>query len=301
MKTAQTFALLVIAAIALSSTVHAMELEFTTVSGGQGVPLSVVQTGTPDGPDILFIHGFSQSYLSWRMQLYSDLTDKFRLTAFDLRGHGASGKPSDPASYQSPQLWADDVAAVIREKELRHPVLVGWSWAGFIIMNYARHYGIENIAGINLVGANTSLQGPVPPPPPRPGQNTAWLGQMMSQDIAANLAGVTAFIDLVTAEPLAADVRHENIVFNMMVPPYVRQAMLGYPADNSDLVDSLTLPVLVSHGTDDRIVSYGGGAAILDVLPDGDLSTYDGIGHAPFMEDAERFNRELTAFVGRVQ
>ena len=281
--------------------VSAMDLTFATVQGGNNVPLSVVQTGNDAGPDILFIHGFSQSYLSWQMQFESDLTKEFRLTAFDLRGHGASGKPSEPESYQSSQLWADDVAAVIAQKELYKPVLVGWSWAGFIIMNYVRHYGIEGIAAINLVGANTSLQGPVPPPPPKPGQSTAWLGQMMSADIAQNLAGVTTFIDLVTTKSLPVDVRHTNIVFNMMTPNYVRQAMLGYPANNSDLAPQLILPILVSHGTDDLIVSYEGGAAILDVLPNGALSTYDGIGHAPFMEDHERFNRELSSFVRQVQ
>ncbi len=177
---------------------------------------------------------------------------------------------------------------------------MGWSWAGFIIMNYVRHYSIEDIAAINLVGANTSLQGPVPPPPPKPGQSTAWLGQMMSTDIAENLQGVTTFIDMVTTDPLPPDVRHANIVFNMMTPPYVRQAMLGYPADNSDLAAKLTLPILVSHGTEDLIVSYDGGAAILEVLPNGSLSTYDGIGHAPFMEDSARFNLKLTEFVRRL-
>jgi len=281
----------------MSNPVTAAKLTFSTIEGGNGVPLSVAQVGNEDGKDILFIHGFTQSYLSWQMQLDSELAKEFHLTAFDLRGHGTSGKPHEPESYQSSQLWADDVNAVITQRSLDNPVLVGWSWAGFIIMNYVRHYGIDDIAAINLVGANTSLQGPVPPPPPRPGQSTAWLGQMMSADIAENLSGVTTFIDLVTTDPLPADTRHANIVFNMMTPPYVRQAMLGYPSDNSDLADRLTLPVLVSHGTDDLIVSYAGGAAILDILPDGSLSTYDGIGHAPFMEESARFNQELADLV----
>ncbi len=279
----------------------AMDLTFKTVVGGGGVPLSVGRGGNPDGPDILFIHGFSQSYLSWDMQVNSDLADKFSITVFDLRGHGASGKPTDPASYQSSQLWADDIAAIIEHEKLDKPVLVGWSWAGFIIMNYIRHYGVEDITAINFVGANTSMQGPVPPPPPKPGQNMTWFGQMMSPDINVNLEGVTSFIDLVTVEPLPADVRQTNITFNMMTPHYVRSAMMGYPSDNADLAAKTTVPVLVSHGTEDLIVNYEGATSIMDVLPNGTLSRYENIGHAPFMEDAERFNRELTEFVLRVQ
>ena len=255
----------------------------------------------PSGQDILFIHGFSQSYLAWQSQLDSPLANDFRLTAFDLRGHGASGKPFAPESYQSSRLWADDVASVINGMELRQPVLVGWSWAGFVIMNYVRHHGIGNIRAINLVSANTSLQGPVPPPPPEPGQNTTWMGQMMSADIADNLAGTTASIDLLTSKPLTNYRRQAMIVSIMMTPPYVRQAMLGYPEDNSDLVTVLDLPILVSHGTEDLIVGYGGGSSIVEVLPRASLSTYDGIGHSPFIEDSDRFNRELADFVKGAQ
>lgn len=282
-------------------TAQSTDLTFTTVDGGNGVPLSVVQTGNPEGPDILFIHGFSQSYLSFQKQIESDLAKDFHLTLFDQRGHGASGKPADPTAYQSSQLWADDINAIIQQRGLDKPVLVGWSWAGFIIMNYVRHYGVDEIAGINLVGANTSLLGPVPPPAPEPGQDMGWFGDMMSEDVATNLRGTMAFIDLVTAAPLPADVRRTNIIFNMMTPHYVRRAMMGYPQDNGDLADKVTVPVLITHGTKDPIIDHDGAMATLSVMPDGAASSYEGIGHAPFIEDAERFNRELAAFVRRVQ
>lgn len=284
-----------------SAGAFAMNLTFSTVEGGGGVSLSVVETGRKDGPGILFIHGFSQSYLSWKTQLGSDLADDFRLIAFDLRGHGASGKPFDPGNYQSTQLWADDVAAIIAAKNLDKPVIVAWSWAGFIIMNYVRHYGIDDIAAINFVSANTALRGAISRQPPKPGQSMAWLGQMMSVDIDENLLGVTTFIDMVTAKPLPAEVRTNNIIFNMMTPHYVRKAMGGYRFNNAELGDKLALPVLVSHGTDDPIISYNRAADTMGVLPDGLLSTYDGIGHAPFMENSDRFNRELRDFAKRVQ
>jgi pimeloyl-ACP methyl ester carboxylesterase len=278
-----------------------LDLEFESVTGGGGVTLSVGHGGNPAGPDILFIHGFSQSYLSWEEQIDSDLGKAFSITVFDLRGHGASAKPVEPESYQSTRMWGDDIAAIIRKQALDRPVLVGWSWAGFVIMNYIRHHGVGDIAGINLVGANTSLKGPVSPPPPGPGQDMQWLGQMLSPDIALNLAGVTTFIDLMTAQPMAADVREANIAFNMMTPHYVRRAMMGYPSDNSDLAEAITVPVLISHGTDDPIVAYEGAAATANVLSDASVSTYENTGHAPFMEKPERFNDELAAFVRRVQ
>ena len=66
-----------------------------TITGGGGVQLHLVETGDPSGRPILFIHGFSQCWLAWSRQLNSDLADRYRLVAMDMRGHGLSEKPRD--------------------------------------------------------------------------------------------------------------------------------------------------------------------------------------------------------------
>lgn len=271
-------------------------LRFRSINGGNNLILSVVSTGQIEKQDLLFIHGFSQSYLSWQKQLESDLSKDFAMTAFDLRGHGTSEKPFAPQNYKSSKLWADDINAIIQNLGLKKPVLIGWSWAGFIIMDYVRHYGVSHISGINFVGANTSLEGPIPPPTPKPGQNTSWFRDMMSANIVTNTNGVTAFIDLITSKPLDPELRDRTIIYNMMTPYYVRNAMIGYPQDNSDLIEKLTIPILITHGTDDLIVNYLGAASLIKVLPHAEISTYKGVGHAPFLERSERFNRELAVF-----
>lgn len=79
--------------------------------------------------------------------------EEFRLVALDNRGHGRSEKPRD--AYAEPELWANDVRAVIETLELDDPVLVGWSYGGLIISDYLATYGDDDIAGINLTGAIT--------------------------------------------------------------------------------------------------------------------------------------------------
>jgi pimeloyl-ACP methyl ester carboxylesterase len=64
-----------------------------TITGGGGVQLHLVETGDAGGRAILFIHGFSQCWLAWSRQLNSDLADRYRLVAMDMRGHGQSEKP----------------------------------------------------------------------------------------------------------------------------------------------------------------------------------------------------------------
>ena len=291
------FFLLLVLTFSTNLSAENMSPSFINVRSSDGTNLNVVRFGNNNGPNILFIHGFSQSYLSWNKQYTSDLANNFSLVTFDLRGHGSSEKPINPKAYQSPELWANDVSNIINALDLKKPILVGWSWAGFIIMNYIRYYGIDNISGINLVGANTSLLGPIPPPPSLPGENKMWMQQLISNNIEDNLSGVKYFVDLMVAKKLSNPDRENNIILNMLTPPYVRKAMLGYPKDNSDLIEKISVPVLISHGTNDRIVNYPDVVKVANALTNSELSTYIDTGHAPFMESPKRFNKELSSFV----
>ena len=128
-----------------------------TVSGGGGLRLHVREWGKPDGPAILFIHGWSQNHLCWAKQYESTLADEFRLVAYDLRGHGMSEAPLEPEHYTDGTLWADDVAAIIDQLRLDRPVLVGWSYGAFVICDYLRAHGQDRVAAIDFVEGGVKL------------------------------------------------------------------------------------------------------------------------------------------------
>ncbi|MDE0799205.1 MAG: alpha/beta fold hydrolase [Rhodospirillaceae bacterium] len=111
----------------LASPSWAADWSYSTIEAEDGVPLVVAETGNPNGPALLFIHGYSQSILSWKRQLDDPaLQAKYRMVAFDLRGHGASGKPWPPDDYES-RDWGGDVATVMSTQNLESPVLIGGS------------------------------------------------------------------------------------------------------------------------------------------------------------------------------
>ena len=132
-------------------------MKIHTVRGGGGLRLHVREWGKPDGPPILFIHGWSQNHLCWAKQYESALADEFRLVAYDLRGHGMSEAPLEPEHYTDGELWADDVAAIIDELRLDRPVLVGWSYGAFVICDYVRAHGQDRIAAIDFVEGAVKL------------------------------------------------------------------------------------------------------------------------------------------------
>jgi pimeloyl-ACP methyl ester carboxylesterase len=82
----------------------------------------------------------------------------------------------------------------------------------------------------------------------------------------------------------------------MLVPAEVRRAMMGRPLDIDALMARLRLPVLVTHGLEDRFVLPAAGRQTAATIPGASLSLYEAVGHTPFQEDAARFNAELAAF-----
>jgi non-heme chloroperoxidase len=88
--------------------------------------------------------------------------------------------------------------------------------------------------------------------------------------------------------------------WNMVVPPQIRGALFAREIDAGDVLASLTVPVLLSHGRDDAIVLPSMSEHVLERCGTAAVSWYDDIGHLPFWEAPDRFNRELAKLVDRV-
>ena len=88
------------------------------ITGSGDVRLSVCEYGDPEGPPILFLHGYAQSRWCWSRQVNDPALSGYRLVTFDHRGHGRSDKPDDPHAYNDSRVWAQDVAAIIDQAGL---------------------------------------------------------------------------------------------------------------------------------------------------------------------------------------
>ena len=265
------------------------------VRSPDGVTLAVQEWGNPSGPEILFIHGFAQSSLSWGRQVKSDLARDFRLVTFDLRGHGNSDKPLARETYRESKRWAGDIDAIIRQTGLRKPVLVGWSYGGRVINDYLTHHGDAGIGGINYVAAATVTKagflGPIV------GQ---LLPLMASDDLATNIEATRKFLVACFKVPPSADHMATALASSMMMPPQVRGFFPGREDIYDNALSKVTVPVLVTQGRDDLIVLPAQSEHMLTMVKHAKGSFYDGVGHEVFYEAADRFNAELSAFVAAI-
>lgn len=261
------------------------------VRAPDGVEVAAYEYGNPQGPAILFVHGFMQAALSWDRQTRDPgLAREFRMVAYDIRGHGMSGKPEGDGFYKPGKVWADEVKAVIDALGLRRPVLVGWSYGGRIMGDYVAEHGAGALSAMNWVGATSSAADPS-----RFGRGGRHNGPNggASADPATAIRATIAFLrECFEVQPSASGFE-TMLAFNMMVPRHVRLALQGRPMDIDATLRALSLPTLVTHGDRDKLVLASMGRHTAATVPGARLSVYEDIGHAPFWEDAPRFNREL--------
>ena len=75
--------------------------------------------------------------------------------------------------------------------------------------------------------------------------------------------------------------------------PVIRSALLSREPDASDILGSVSVPVLVTHGQEDAIVLPSMAEHTLTACPAATASWYDSVGHMPFWEAPDRFAHEL--------
>ncbi|WP_406048645.1 alpha/beta hydrolase [Streptomyces virginiae] len=121
--------------------------------------LHLVEQGT--GPLVLLVHGFPESWYSWRRQLPALAAAGYRAVAIDVRGYGRSSKPAATDAYRLVDLVEDNVALVHALGE-ENAVVVGHDWGSSIAATSALlHPGIFRAVGLLSVPY-------APPGGPRP-------------------------------------------------------------------------------------------------------------------------------------
>jgi non-heme chloroperoxidase len=270
-----------------------------TVRGGGDLRLHVREWGRADGPPIVFVHGWSMNHLCWTRQYESALADEFRLVAFDLRGHGMSDAPLERGNYTDGKLWAADLAAILDQLDLDRPVLVGWSYGPFVMCDYIREYGQGRIAAMNFVGGATKLGESAFGTFIGPAFLSHFVGAT-ADDLPTNIATLRSFVRACAATPIADDDLETVICSAVAVPAAIRANLAARDLDFDDVLGGLEVPVLLSQGRKDSVVLPAMAEHILETCPTAEVSWYEGVGHASFLEDSGRFNRELAELTRRV-
>jgi pimeloyl-ACP methyl ester carboxylesterase len=97
-----------------------------------GIELRIAEMGS--GPLVLLVHGFPESWYSWRHQLPALAAAGYHAVAPDMRGYGKSDKPEPVEAYDIHHLTADLVGLVDAMHE-RQAILIGHDWGALVVWN----------------------------------------------------------------------------------------------------------------------------------------------------------------------
>jgi len=255
--------------------------------------IAVADSGTGEA-SILFIHGNSCSKAVFSKQLNSSLAKQYRLIAFDLPGHGDSENAKNPQTDYTISAYAGLVCELVEKLKLKSIVVVGWSLGG--------HIAIEAIAQ-GLDAKAIVLSGTPPVGPGFEHMAEAFHMENMGNTSKADFdeSEVNEFAnaifggaEFVTDALRQAVARTDGISRQIMLEA---SADPDSGSDQKEFVEQWTNPIAVLQGADDVFVqsSYLEGLN-WENLWRGKVQFFENTGHAPFWQNADKFNELLGSF-----
>ena len=276
------------------------------VTAGDGTPLHAEIFGRDDAPTVVLVHGWTCALRFWAYQL-RDLAADHRVVAYDLRGHGRSGRPADP-DYRI-ETFADDLGAVLDAcvPAGERAVVAGHSLGAMTIAAYAGRHPEEvsrRIAAAALL--NTGL------------------GDLISESMvlrtparfssATQVIGRAALSASAPLPPAGFPLGHRAVKYIALSPgaspatvDFCERMVLECPRDARagsggtltriallDALAHLTVPTLVVAGAQDRLTPPVHSERMVAALPQvAEHVVLDGVGHMGPLEAPGEVTRRL--------
>ena len=134
-----------------------MKPDFSFVNTN-GVRLRLAESGT--GPLIVLVHGWPESWYSWRHQIPVLAAAGYRVAAVDVRGYGGSDKPHAIEAYSIREMCAD-IAGLIEGLGAKQAILIGHDWGAPIVWHTALFFP-EKVSAVAGLSVPHTGRGPAP-------------------------------------------------------------------------------------------------------------------------------------------
>ncbi len=244
------------------------------------------------GRPIMLVHGWGMSVRVWDSVLPALLANGNEIVSFDHRCCGSSDKDFDDVSID---VLAGDAVRLATHLDLQGVVVNGWSLGGAVAVAAAAGLGPRAAGVVSTCGAT-----------PRYVQGDGWehggTTEVVEQTIAALRAGRPGFLHALAEGVCHVDVGAPAVEWMwrifMQASPKADESLLDLGRiDQRDVVRSLQIPAMVMRGDHDAIVDPEIGAQCARMFPNGRLVAFTESGHAPFLEEQEKYCAEFFGFL----
>jgi pimeloyl-ACP methyl ester carboxylesterase len=257
--------------------------------------LHVRESGSPDAPVVILIHGFGSSLHTWE-HWADELSDKYRVIRYDLPGFGLTGP--DPTGDYTEDRGAHILAALMDKLSVRRASLIGNSIGGRLVWHFAARYPdrVEKLVLISPDGfASPRYEyGKTPVVP--------LLARMMKYVLPRSF--LKANLTPAYADPRRLTDATVDRYYELMLAPGVRSAIIARMEQTrleppEPFLAAIKAPTLVVWGQQDNLIPVANSADYIKAIPNATLVILPNLGHVPQEEDPSGSLPPVRAFLDK--
>lgn len=251
--------------------------------------VSYTDEGPENAPAIIFIHGFPFSKEMWNKQM-EWLNEKFRVIAYDIRGHGKSYAGTDDFSIE---LFVKDLLSLMDAMEIEKTTLCGLSMGGYIALNAIENHPDRFDA---LVLCDTQCLADSPEGKKKRMNTVESIREKGVEKFAdESLKNFFAQETFTTKKEVIAGIR-ETIV-NTTEESIIKTLLaLSKRKETCSKLPEINVPVLILVGKEDKITPPEAAQFMHKKISNSELFILENAGHLSNLENPEKFNELLKRF-----
>lgn len=258
-----------------------------------GVEINYIDLDAPGALPIVLIHGFPFSYEMWRPQIEA-LENKFRVIAYDIRGHGDSG--IGDGQYMI-ELFVDDLIGLLNHLKLEKAVLCGLSMGGYIALRLVEKYP-ERVKALILADTQS-----------RPDSNETKLRRAASigavkklgvKPYAENFVKAVFTTDNLTKKKAAVEKIKQIIQMNSSLGICGALLALASRTDTTGALPGIKVPTLILVGEHDALTPPSASQEMHDKIAKSEIHLIPNSAHMSNLENQDEFNKHILNFLSKL-
>lgn len=286
----------------------------SSIETSDGIKLNYLESGS--GEPLILIHGLTANLNYFKKQL-PVLAKKYRVIAYDLRGHGLS----EAAKGLTLERYAQDLKEVLDFFGLKKASVVCWSMGAHVVFEYIRNFTCERLGKIVIIDMSPKLlktddwhfglAGASGKPGDFGHEDNLLVLAAMCRDWDAYSRVVAERILMRPDEseklrsgreasfkgkedlPWIYEQTRSNNPF-VIVSMWISMAMKDY----RPVLPGITVPCLLTYGMESNYYGPDNYEYMKSRIPDATILPFEGCGHALHLQEPDKFNRAILDFIG---
>src|SRR5438105_4853451 len=277
----------------------------------QGFRIGYEVFGEPKGRPLMFLPTWQITHMRvWKMQIPYFARHGFRVIAHDLPGNGLAERTADSRAFEQDRV-ADQSVDLLDHLGVARADLIALSASCFRAINIAARHP-DRASRLVLVGSPIDPAVQLTPEQAAERHRDFWKPRETYEGSARWNAHywlehwtewLEFFFGNVFSEPHSTRGIEDAVAWGHDTTPEIvartmRDPKLASSVPLLEQIRQVRCPVLMIHGSDDRITPLTGTQHLVAIRPDFALTVLEGAGHNPLARHPVRVNMEIERFLG---